>query len=61
MGFAALALSLLTFLERYETAVNKSHANRHVNRGSKQIYYDAFTDRRQTPGHGDFPAKRTTL
>lgn len=50
LGFAVLALGLLTVLDRYETAVDKSHADRRVNKAPKQIYYDAFTDRRRQPG-----------
>ncbi len=49
LGFAALALGLLTLLDRYETAVDKSHADRRVNKAPTQIYYDAFTDRRKQP------------
>ena len=49
IAFTALALGLLTLLDRYETAVDKSHADRRVNKAPKQIYYDAFTDRRQQP------------
>lgn len=51
IAFTALALGLLTLLDRYETAVDKSHADRRVNKAPKQIYYDAFTDRRQQPGN----------
>jgi hypothetical protein len=47
LGFSALAFGLLTLLDRYETAVDKSHADRRVNKEPKQVYYDAFTDRRQ--------------
>ncbi len=50
LGFAALALGLLTLLDRYETAVDKSHADRRANKAPKLIYYDAFTDRRQQTG-----------
>ena len=49
IAFTALALGLLTLLDRYETAVDKSHADRRVNKAPKQIYYDAFPDRRQQP------------
>lgn len=47
LAFAALAVGLLTLLDRYETAVDKSHADRRVNKAPKQIYYDAFAGRRQ--------------
>ncbi len=47
--FAGLALGLLSLLDRYETAVDKSHVDRRVNKAPKQIYYDAFTDRRKQP------------
>lgn len=49
LGFAALAIGLLTLLDRYETAVDKAHADRRANKAPRQIYYDAFTDRRQQP------------
>jgi hypothetical protein len=42
-------------LDRYETAVDKSHADRRVNKAPKQIYYDAFTDRRQQHGGAQRP------
>jgi hypothetical protein len=58
LGFAALALGLLTLLDRYETAVDKSHADRRVNKAPKQIYYDAFTDRRQQPGGTPPPSQQ---
>jgi hypothetical protein len=57
IAFTALALGLLALLDRYETAVDKSHADRRVNKAPKQVYYDAFTDRRQQPGS----AQRTDL
>ncbi len=60
IAFAIVALGLLTLLDRYETAVDKSHADRRVNKAPKQIYYDAFTDRRQTPRHSDFPSNKVT-
>lgn len=60
IAFTALALGLLTLLDRYETAVDKSHADRRVNKAPKQIYYDAFTDRRQNSRHGDFPSNEVT-
>ncbi len=58
LGFAVLALGLLTLLDRYETAVDKSHADRRVNKAPKQIYYDAFTNHAPSPGPGDFPANK---
>lgn len=47
--FTALTLGMLTLLDRYETAVDKSHADRRANKSPRQIYYDAFTDRHQQP------------
>ncbi|CAN0427210.1 unnamed protein product, partial [Phaeothamnion confervicola] len=47
IAFTVLAIALLTLLDRYETAVDKSHADRRLNQAPKQVYYDAFTDRRQ--------------
>jgi hypothetical protein len=61
IAFTVLALGLLTLLDRYETAMDKSHADRRVNKAPKQIYYDAFTDRRQSPGHRDFPTNKAAL
>jgi hypothetical protein len=61
IGFALLALGLLTLLDRYETAVDKSHADRRINKAPKQIYYDAFAERHQAQGLGDFPSNKATL
>jgi len=61
LAFAALALGLLSLLDRYETAVDKSHADRRVNKTPKQTYYDAFTNSNQNQGLGDFPSKNATL
>lgn len=60
IAFTVLAIGLLTLLDRYETALDKSHADRRASKAPKQIYYDAFTDRRQTPRHGDFPSNKVT-
>jgi hypothetical protein len=60
IAFTVLALGLLTLLDRYETAVDKSHADRRVNKAPKQIYYDAFTDRRQNSRHSDFSSNKVT-
>lgn len=58
IAFTALALGLLTLLDRYETTMDKSHADRRINKAPKQIYYDAFTDRRQSSRQADFPSNK---
>ncbi|HEY0863869.1 MAG TPA: hypothetical protein VGD97_07170 [Lacunisphaera sp.] len=55
LGFAVLALGLLTLLDRYETAVDKAHADRRANKTPKLVYYDAFPDRR--PASADTPSR----
>ncbi len=59
--FALLALGLLTLLDRYENAVDKSHADRRVKKEPKLIYYDAFTSRPRNPGHSGYQANKATL
>jgi hypothetical protein len=47
--FSALALGMLAILDRYQSAADKAHVNRRTGGRKPQPYYDAFTDRRQTP------------
>ena len=53
--FAALALGMLAFLDRYQTAVDKAHVARRTSRPDQQIYYDAFADRRPARQKTDDP------
>jgi hypothetical protein len=59
LGFAVLALGLLTLLDRYETAVDKSHADRRFKKAPKMVYYDAFSHHHPTTGHGVYPANKS--
>ena len=47
--FSVLTLGMLSLLDRYQSAVDKAHVDRRASTPKQPIYYDAFTDRRQTP------------
>ncbi len=55
---AALAFGLLALLDRYENAVDKSHADRRFKKEPKVVYYDAFTSRSQNAGNVEYPANK---
>jgi hypothetical protein len=54
--FSVLALGLLALLDRYQSAADKAHVERRTNLPDNRLYYDAFTDRRQSPGRSEDPA-----
>jgi len=47
IAFSLLALGLLAFLDRYQSAADKARIERRTNRPGKLIYYDAFADQRK--------------
>ena len=47
--FTALAVGMLSLLDRYQSAQDKAHVDRRASQPKPQAYYDAFSDRRQTP------------
>lgn len=55
IAFSALALGLLSLLARYETAVDKSHADRRAHKATKVIYYDAFANHHKSGANTDNP------
>jgi hypothetical protein len=61
LGFALLALGLLTLLDHYENAMDKSHADRRVKKEPKLIYYDAFVSHPRKAGHGEYPANKAMM
>ena len=53
---SGLALGLLTFLDRYQSAMDKAHVERGKHRPNQPLYYDAFTSRRQSSDQSENPS-----